>query len=141
MRTTRIKRVGLSFACSFVSELFLVCVIAAVDGSGASSLPAGIFAFSIFVIPGWLLSLPLVIMFDRADGWRLWVLGAYGILLGPAVIFVWAVACNFEEGTPISSFMFGRICGMALLIALTSTTLYLGLLRYFSCHSIEQAQS
>ena len=37
-------------------------------------------------LPGWLLSLPLVLLVRNVRGWRFWICWAAGICLGPAIV-------------------------------------------------------
>lgn len=39
----------------------------------------------ITVLPWWLLALPMVLSIHRTDGWRLWLFGICGSLIGPAL--------------------------------------------------------
>jgi hypothetical protein len=139
MPMSRIKCVGLSFLSAIAAELVVDVAMSAADHSGANGLLAGIIGFSMFVIPGWLLSLPLVLAFDRADGWRFWVLGIYGTILGPAIIFVFALVSKVAQGTPFDYPL--PLAAMALAIALCSTALYLGIFKHYSTDSMEQTQS
>ena len=139
MPISRMKRVGLSFLSALIAELVVDVAITAADHSGVNGLLAGVIGFSMFVIPGWLLSLPLVLAFDRADGWRAWLLGICGTLLGPAIIFVLALVAKVEEGTPFDYPL--PWAAMALAIALCSTVLYLSAFKHYSRDSVEQAPS
>jgi hypothetical protein len=139
MPMSRIKRVGLSLVSAFASELLVVLAFTARDPrDGVKGILALLFAFSIFVVPGWLLSLPMVLIFDRIDRWRLWVLAAFGASIGPLVIFVWALVGKISEGDSI--LYFSGFAGIALVVGVVSTALYLGALRHFTRGSIEQAR-
>jgi hypothetical protein len=134
---TKLKRVGLSFVSALGSELLVGASLAAGRGGGLNDMLWAAVGLSIFVIPGWLLSLLLVLLFDRADGWRFWILGIYGTLLGPAIIFAWAVACK-AEGSAIEDFAY--MGGIALVIAFLSTAVYLSVLKRSPRGSIEETR-
>jgi hypothetical protein len=127
MPMSRLKRVGLSLACAFVSELIVAIFVTVTDKSGLNGMAAPLIGFSIFVLPGWALSLPPVLVFDSVEGWRFWFLGAYGVLIGPTIILVWAVACKVTEGS-CDLYFFSRIGAIASVIALLSTSFYLAIL-------------
>jgi ABC-type dipeptide/oligopeptide/nickel transport system permease component len=138
MPMSHIKRVGLSLLCALASELLVGAALTARNRGGFSDVLGSAIGLSIFVIPGWLLSLPAVLVFDRADGWRFWVLGIYGTFLGPTIILAWAIACKVTERSTIEDF--GYMGGIAFVIALLSTALYLYVFKSSSPDSIEQAQ-
>jgi hypothetical protein len=137
---SRVKRVGLSLVSALASESLVAAllILKAHDGSLGDWL-GSVLVLSFYVIPGWLLSLPLVLLFDRPDGWRFWVLGIYGIVLGPAIIFACAVVGKVKDGAPIEGI--GYISSISLVIALLSTALYLYLFKRSFRDSIEQAPS
>jgi hypothetical protein len=120
---SRWKRTGLAFGSAFFSELLMSTILSLHDHSGLVGIEAGLFAFSIFVLPGWLLSLPFILSINRIDGWRLWVLAVPGILIGPSVIAAWAIVCHVTEGESVRSFF--DVGGVATAISFISTAIYL----------------
>jgi hypothetical protein len=80
------------------------------------------------VILGWLVALPLVLVIDRADGWRFWVLGIYGTLLGPAIMAALVFATDGSDAKED----FVVIGGYAFVVAFLSTAIYLSLFRHYS---------
>jgi hypothetical protein len=144
---TRIKRVGLSFACALASDLLFSSGLMVLGGNVGSGANGGIGVVAsvwiifcstgFLVIPGWLLSLPLVLVFDRAEGWRFWVLGIYGTLLGPAILAALILA---QHGS-VANEDFALYFGFAFVVAFLSTAIYLSVLKHYSRDSIEQAPS
>lgn len=133
-----VKRVVLSLVSALISESIVSLALSVKDHSGLNGIYAGAIGFSIFVVPGWLLTLPMVLAFRRTDGWRFWLIGAYGTLLGPLIILTWAIACKVTEHSAISDFIaMGEI---AFVIAFLATAFYLSILRYSSRDSIEAAR-
>jgi len=139
MPMSRIKRVGLSLGSALTSELLVGAALTVRNHGSVADAMGNVAGLSVFVIPGWLLALPLVLLFNRADGWRFWVLGMYGTLLGPGIIFAWAVACKVTEHSTIKDFV--DMGGIAFAIAILSTAFYLSIFKSSSRDSIEQAPS
>jgi hypothetical protein len=120
---SRWKRAGLAFMSALIAEIFISAILTLRDHSGITGMEGGVIGLSIFVLPGWLLSLPFILSINRIDGWRLWFLGTVGILIGPLVIGAWAIACHVTEGDSIRDFLY--MGGLATAIAFISTTIYL----------------
>jgi ABC-type Fe3+ transport system permease subunit len=117
------KRLFLSLFSALVAELFASAVIVIAHHDHLGSLFGTVAALSIFVIPGWILSIPIVLAFNRADGWRLWMLAISGIAIGPLIIAAWAYACKVSEGSAMKDFLY--MGGIAAGISIVATTIYL----------------
>jgi hypothetical protein len=131
---TRWKRVALSLASALTAEL-LVGISLSFRGD-KHLLFERLFGFvwfaSFLVIAGWMLSLPLVISFDRIDGWRIWVLAVIGSLIGPAIMGT--IYLQSELTTPPATWTHGSInfVYMATAISILTTAIYLISLKLFS---------
>ena len=79
------------------------------------------------VVRGWLLVMPLILIFSRVDGWRFWTLGALATLLGPPIEIAW-------EGGPLRR---GNFFIVWLAVSSLSVVSYLIALRRFSRGTIE----
>lgn len=144
-----IKRIGLWSVSVLAAEVlaisaFLV-IMSSLSPASNSTAPFGSGAgllvgfmilgrLSIFLlIPGWLLALPLILIFRRVDGWRFWILGTLVTLLGPVI-------AGFGSSGSIRNFDFS-IAEWGLGVSFLSITMYLTAFRYLSRDSIEQAPS
>jgi hypothetical protein len=124
------KRAGLAFASAFGAELIVAAALTLHNHSDPADMFGSVIGLSIFVIPGYLLSLPFVLAFNRINGWRLWVLAVIGLLIGPTIIGAWAFACKVTEGSTIKDFLYMGVIATA--ISLLTTTFYLTVLKLFS---------
>jgi hypothetical protein len=129
------KRLLLSLASALVAEAFVSVVITLVHSDGQSSILGTIVGLSIFVVPGWLLSLPIVLAFSRADGWRFWALAISGMAIGPLIIAAWAYACKVSEGSAMRDFLY--MGGIATGISVLATAMYLTIFRNSVRNSIQ----
>ena len=117
------RRLLLSLTSALVAEFLASVVIAIVGHNRPGSLTGTVVGLSIFVVPGWILSLPIVLAFKRADGWRFWMLAISGIAIGPLIIAAWAYACKVSEGSAMRDFLY--MGGIAAAISIVATTIYL----------------
>jgi len=84
-----------------------------------------------FVVPGWVLVLPFILVFRRVNGWRLWLLGAFAVVLGPALLTV-------SLGRPSKDDLLFFEMGLA--VSILSIGSYLIALRRFSRGNIEETR-
>jgi ABC-type Fe3+ transport system permease subunit len=129
------KRLLLSLVSAIAAELLASAIITLVHHDNLSSLFATAIGLAIFVIPGWLLSLPIVLAFNRVDGWRFWTLAIAGIAIGPLIIGAWAYACKVSEGSAIRDFVY--MGGIATGISIVATAMYLTIFRNSVRNSIQ----
>ena len=121
------KRLLLSLASALVAEALIGTILTLVRHDAPNSLLGSVLGLSIFVIPGWVLSLPIVLAFDRTDGWRFWVLAICGLTIGPLIIAAWAYACKVSEGSAMKDFLY--MGAIATGISIVATTIYLTIFR------------
>lgn len=132
---TRWRRVALSFLSALTAELILG-ISFGIPGD-KHLLFERVFGFvyfaSILVIPGWLLSLPLVISFNRIDGWRMWVLAISGSLIGPVIMGAIYLQSEFTMPST-TTWAPGSInfAYMATAISVLTTGIYLTTLKLLS---------
>jgi hypothetical protein len=132
-----IKRIGLWTLCVVSADLIVILawqvVMYTLGVTSFSASPeSGILSALIFfilmslslLVPGWLVVLPIVVGFKRAEGRCFLTLGAFVTLLGPVIAF------HFEHDVSLA--------GMALAVSFLSIASYLFALRHFSRDSIEQ---
>jgi hypothetical protein len=129
------KRLLLSLASALAAEAFIGTILTPVHHDAPNSLLGTVLGLSIFVIPGWLLSLPIVLAFNRIDGWRFWILAICGITIGPLIIAAWAYACKVSEGSAMKDFLY--MGGIATGISIIATTIYLTVFRNSARNSIQ----
>jgi hypothetical protein len=137
-----IKRIGLWTVSVLAAEIFAISAFLVIMSSastspfssGAGLLVSFIFFWDVSIsrlVTGWLLALPLVLIFRRVDGWRFWILGTLVTLLGPVIAAFWS-------GGPIRRFDF-YMAEWGLGVSFLSVVFYLVALRHFSRGNIEAA--
>lgn len=136
---TRWQRVAVSFASAMAADVLVAAVQAAPHpiGRPGASLVAALY-FLLLVLPVWLFSLPILLWFNRLDGWRLWALAAIGLLLGPVCLSLLGFTLQLYYHIQRSSFwppFRYDILGVALAISALSTIFYLGTLTFFDRRS------
>ncbi|MEO6924105.1 MAG: hypothetical protein ABI142_09785, partial [Bryocella sp.] len=96
------KRIGLSLASALIADIFVVGAVAFMNPPGLRF--EGFFGMEVFalylIIPGWVLSLPAILLLYPANGWRFWTLAAFGCLIGPLVMVamqLWSLHINPNE--------------------------------------------
>ncbi len=78
-------------------------------------------------LPGWFVALPIVVIVENFNGWRLWAWGAAGFTIGPIVILGF-VMYVFLTDPPPSNGSYSGGPGFFLLagaVSATTTALYL----------------
>jgi hypothetical protein len=121
---TKLSRVILSFVSAISSDL-IVGLIACFNNSRSTWLSAFVsflYFSSLLVIPGWFISLPIVLSIKRFDGWRIWLQLAIGSAIGPVVILSLALYSNFTSPQLAAHDTFFYF---AAAISFLSTALYL----------------
>jgi len=85
---TRLKRVGLSFACAIAAELLVCLPMFWWNNHSAEWLGfLGFVAYtSVLVVPGWIIALPFLLFLRRTDGWHLGLMVLIGVLIGPFIV-------------------------------------------------------
>lgn len=87
------------------------------------------FAF-ISSVPGWLLSIPIILLIQRVNGVRFWILWGAGTLIGPVVLFG-SLLIDFLKSTKAADLSAWNKGALLMMVAVSSTTtlIYLVLLR------------
>ncbi len=133
---TRLRRVAVSFASAIAADVIVAVVLCALRPSPPSQHAVELTAiyFLYLVIPVWLLALPILLSFNRLDGWRLWALAVIGVLLGPVGLKLGQFTSDlyFHIGQPwVWSPLPYDVLSIALGISALSTIFYLGTLTIF----------
>ncbi len=68
--------------------------------------PGWFFLIAVFAVPGWVVSIPMVLAMRRFEGWRFWVSLVAGTMIGPVIVAL------LHTKTGVSSWVNGA--GMAL---------------------------
>ena len=132
---TRWKRVGLSFASAIIADVVVASGVMLRDRSliHFSFLFFSSVAFLYLVIPGWLISLPIVLFIDGNTRWQLFTLATLGVLIGPFVmlsIALYAEWTNPSHGTWAKGSI--EFVYIATAISIIATTIYLTSIKLFS---------
>jgi hypothetical protein len=136
---TRLRRVGWSLLSALLSESIAGLVLC-LPGRHWEEL-FGFFYFATFLmVPGWILSLPLVLTIDRLRGWRIWLAGIAGSCIGPIVLLSVAVYARVggpgnSHGTYDSSAL--TLLYVATAISILSTALYIFFIKLSTRDSIK----
>jgi hypothetical protein len=135
---SRWKRLLLSLASAIAADSLVIGALALRNSPGGRwdgfLLMAG-FALC-FIIPVWLLSLPVVLSIRTADGSRLWLLAVIGILIGPVAMFVFDLWMFWHNPTQIWHWP-GLFDYFAAAISFVATILYLMALKTSSGRRIQ----
>jgi hypothetical protein len=137
--SNRLCRAAFSLACASLAS---VVVCAAVLACNYEKFFRSLTSWSLFVrgavlliLLAWVMTLPLVLLISRFDGWRFWFLAASGTLVGPALLIVTTLCIEFAEHQTLD-IVEGWKTGFLIMgstvtgISLIATALYLGTLRY-----------
>jgi len=126
----RLSRAVLSLLCAiFASVIVLACVIAFNYEQFSQSLTSwGVFIRGavLIIAIAWVVTLPLVLLISRFDGWRFWFLAASGTAVGPALLI--ALNLCIRLAAPSQAFSVVDSWKVELVvtaISLTATSLYL----------------
>jgi hypothetical protein len=79
-----LRRVGVSLGSVAIAVVLSSVVISLATERRLD--PGWFFIFSIFAVPGWLISIPMVLVMRKFDGWRFWVSLVAGTMIGPALV-------------------------------------------------------
>jgi predicted MFS family arabinose efflux permease len=80
----------------------------------------------------WVITLPLVLLISRFDGWRSWFLAVSGTLMGPALLAALNLCIRLAEPSQKFNLVEGwKVESVVTGISLIATALYLGTLRFF----------
>jgi hypothetical protein len=130
---TRWKRVAFSLLSAIFAELLLALAISIPGGKHLFYERIVVFTFfaTSLVIPGWLLSLPFLLVIRKTDGWRLGLMAFIGISIGPIIdlgMDLWSFLSS-----PTAAFnVYLPWLYMATAISTIATALYLTALKLFS---------
>jgi hypothetical protein len=131
---SRWKRVGLSFASALIADVMVASAVMLHDQPRIhfASLIFSSIAFLYLVIPGWLISLPVILFIEGNTRLKLFIRAAIGILIGPFVIL--SIALYAQWTSPSSTWAQGSMefVYIATAISIIATTLYLTTLKLFS---------
>ncbi len=131
---TRWKRVGLSLLSAVIAELLMGFAFSVPDGKHLFFERAFGFAYlaSYLVIPGWLIALPIIVIPDKAAHRPTWQLGLIGSSIGPGIMFAIGIYFAIANHSGIN---YKReawyLAGLAALISIISTAIYLTSLKLF----------
>lgn len=79
----------------------------------------------------WVITLPLVLLVRRFDGWRFWFLAVSGTLVGPALMIALNLCIRLAKPTLEFDIVEGwRVQSVVTAISLIATALYFGTLRF-----------
>ncbi len=134
---SRWKRVGLSLLSSIIAELIVGLAISFPGGKHLFFEHIFVFIYfaSFLVIPGWLISLPIVLFFETDTRSRLFVLAILGALIGPVVILCIALYAESTKSAPSNGTWSNgsmEFVYIATAISIVATTLYLTSLKLLS---------
>lgn len=129
------KRIALAFGCTLLGAATLP-VVSVIMGLLSSrhlfrlnmDTFSILLAYALFALPGWVLSLPFVVLFRTATGYRFLLILLIGTAIGPAFMLGWSL---LSGGWPVHWQSDGLGIVMALYIALPTSLYYALLLRSF----------
>jgi hypothetical protein len=130
----RLSRAALSLVCAVLASVIIGGVVIACNYEEFSQSITSWFLFvrgSVLVIMlAWVVTMPLVLVVGRFDGWRFWLLAITGTLIGPALM----IALNLCIRVAQPSQKFDVVEGwktelVVTAISLIATALYLGTVR------------
>jgi hypothetical protein len=132
--TNRLRRSVLSLVCAVFASVIVCVVLAASNYEQFSQSISSWFLFvrgAVLVVTiGWLVTLPLVLLINRFDGWRFWVLALSGTFTGPALLIVLNLCIRLAEPSQKFDILEGwKVESVVTAISLIATALYLGTLR------------
>ena len=133
----RISRAALSFVCAVVASVVVSAVMITFNYEEFGFLMS-FTSWYLFIrgavlvtMLAWVITLPLVLLISRFDGWRFWFLAISGTLIGPALL----IALNQYIRLAEPSQKFDIVEGWKVELVVTgvsslATALYLGTLSF-----------
>jgi predicted MFS family arabinose efflux permease len=83
------------------------------------------------IMLAWVVTLPLVLLISRFDGWRFWFLALSGTLTGPALLIALNLCIRLAEPSQKFDIVEGwKTESVVTAISLIATALYLGTMRF-----------
>jgi hypothetical protein len=128
----RWERVGISFASALAAEVIVCAGLACLDGPRPQQMLSHmlfyLFFASIFVVPGWLVALPIILQ-TRFERLRVWLKILIGTLIGPAIMVAFGIyrSVGFAYDKAVFFFLY-----VAAGISFLTSAIYLSVLKYFS---------
>ena len=121
--------------CAVLASVIVCGVVVASDYKEFSQSISSWFLFVrgavIVVTIAWIVTLPLVLLINRCDGWRFWILAFSGTFTGPALLIVLNLSIRFAEPSQRFDIVEGwKVESVVTAISLLATALYLGTLRF-----------
>ena len=131
----RLFRAALSLVCAVLAS---VIVCAAMITSNYEEFSQSLTSWFLFIrgavlviMLAWVISLPLVLLINRFDGWRSWFLAVIGTLMGPALLVALNLCIRLAEPSQKFDIVEGwKVESVVTTISLITTALYLGTLRF-----------
>ncbi len=129
------KRLGLWLGSLLVS-VTVFSLLCSGPGSFQNGTSLLVFRITIiFAFPVWCLSLPCILPFQDAEGWRSRIILLIGTFIGPASIALWGLILQLRgddphqiwQGRPVNIILF---MNFALMVGLLATTFYVATLKF-----------
>lgn len=132
---SRLSRAALSLLCAVLASVIVCTAEIAFNYEEFSRSFSGWFLFIrgavLVIVLAWVITLPLVLLINRFDGWRFWFLAGSGTLMGPAVLIALNLFIRLTDPSqkfdPVEGW---RVESVVTAISLIATALYLGTLRF-----------
>jgi hypothetical protein len=133
---SRIFRAALSLMCAVLSSLIVCAVVITSNYEEFSQSFTSWFLLIrgavLVIMLAWVITLPLVLLISRFDGWRSWFLAVSGTLMGPALLAALNLCIRLAEPSQKFNLVEGwKVESVVTGISLIATALYLGTLRFF----------
>jgi hypothetical protein len=133
--TNRLGRSALSLVCAVLASVIVCAVVIASDYEEFSRSISRWFLFIrgavLVIMIAWVVTLPLVLLISRFDGWRFWFLALSGTLTGPLLMIALNLCIRLAEPSQKFDIVEGwKVELVVTTISLISTALYLGTLRF-----------
>jgi hypothetical protein len=131
----RLFRSALSLVCAVLASVIVCTVVIISNYEEFSQSFTSWFLFIrgavLVIVLAWLITLPLVLLINRFDGWRSWFLAVSGTLMGPALLVAVNLGIRLAEPSQKFDVVEGwKVESVVTAISLIATALYLGTLRY-----------
>ncbi len=131
----RISCAALSFVCAVVASVIVCAVMIAFNYDEFSRSFTSWFLFIrgavLVIMLAWVITLPLVLLISRLDGWRFWFLAISGTLTGPALLIALNLCIRLAEPSQKFDIVEGwKVESVVTGISLIATALYLGMLSF-----------
>jgi hypothetical protein len=131
----RRSRAAPSFVCAVVASVIVCAVMIAFNFEEFSRSFTSWFLFIrgavLVILLAWVITLPLVLLISRFDGWRFWFLAISGTLIGPALLIALNLCIRLAEPSQKFDIVEGwKVESVVTGISLIATALYLGTLSF-----------